>query len=127
MTRSDVLALDALLERARYEPQHAIADHVAVGVVDRFEMINVSKQQRERRILGVAFRYRLFQGSVEVPAIAEPGERVDQALVADGLELAPHLPDFLAQGLQLLLQLAIAGLVLLAGGDQALDRGAHAV
>lgn len=44
-----VLSLDAFVQCVRYETDHLVANNVAVGVVDSFEMVDVQHDQADRR------------------------------------------------------------------------------
>ncbi|MEY9807654.1 hypothetical protein ABIF30_007261 [Bradyrhizobium elkanii] len=89
----DVLALDVLLQRLRHQPQHLIAGEMAVGVVERLEVVDVEHQERQRLAAGERGLHRHVDRAVEIFPVAEAGERIGQALGADRLEAVLQVAD----------------------------------
>ena len=89
----DVLALDGLLQRHRNQPQHLIAGEMAVGIVERFEMVDVKHHQRQRVAARQRCSNRHVDRTVEIFAVTQSGQRIGQALGADRLEAVLQVAD----------------------------------
>ena len=70
------------------QPQHLVAGEMAVGIVERLEMVDVEHQQRQRLAARQRSLHRHLDRAVEIFAVAEAGQRIGQALGADRLEAA---------------------------------------
>src|SRR5690606_29338463 len=76
----DVVVFAGLAQSCRDLCQHAVADGVAVGVVDRLEPVDVDQQQRVAAFArGRRRRQRLDQARALAPVV-QPGQRVGRAL-----------------------------------------------
>ena len=73
--------LDVPAQHLGHAPQAFVAQGVAVGVVDRLEMIDVHQEHRQRPFGADGAADLLLEKPLEMPAIAEPGQGVGLALV----------------------------------------------
>ena len=71
-----VRAARAIDDRGSDRLDHAIADRVAVAVVDRLEVIDVADDQRDRVAVALGAAVLFFDALVEVAAIEQPGQAV---------------------------------------------------
>ena len=81
--------LAALAEACRHLREDAIADRVAVPVVDLLEVVDVEQDEREREPLVLCLVQVVLEALVEVAVVAEPGERVGERQ-AHRLQRAVH-------------------------------------
>jgi len=71
--------------------QHAIAERVAEAVVDRLEVVEIDRQQREPGIVRLRALDRRFQVHEQLAAIRQIGERI---VIREVIQLARALVDF---------------------------------
>ena len=81
--------LAALAEACRHLREDAIADRVAVPVVDLLEVVDVEQDEREREPLVLCLVQVVLEALVEVAVVAEPGEGVGERQ-AHRLQRAVH-------------------------------------
>ena len=96
IARHDVAALHRGLEDLGDGAQHAVAEHVAVGVVDLLEVIDVDEDETQ----GLAGVGECRDALVEPPPVQEPRQAVQQHFLAHAIELVAQLVDFAARGHQ---------------------------
>ncbi len=71
-------ALAALAQPRRDLAEHAVADRVAVAVVDVLEVVDVHEAERERGAVLLGLRELALQPLVEVAVVAETRERIGE-------------------------------------------------
>ena len=75
----------AILQPARHFDQQIVADGMAQGVVDRFEVIQIDEHQRHHRLFAPGLDHRLAQAVLKQHAVRQPGERVEIRQVGESL------------------------------------------
>ena len=94
---------------------------MAVGIVERFEMVDVEHQKRQRLAARQRRPHRHVDRAVEIFAVAQSGQRIGQALGADRLEAVLEIADLGLRQHQPVFQ-RLVGLAHLAGRlQQAVD------
>ena len=81
--------LAALAEAGRHLREDAVADRVAVPVVDLLEVVDVEQAERERDASLLRLVEVVLEALVEVAVVAEPGQRVGERQ-AHRLQRAVH-------------------------------------
>ena len=74
-TREEIGLANAGAQALRDRLQQGIADRMAVGIVDLFELVEVDPVQRQRAALAEALE-RLLERLAEVEAVGDAGERI---------------------------------------------------
>ena len=66
-----------MLQRFGYHAQHPVTDQMSVGVVDRFEAVDVEKKYPIRRVVLAGFCQALHQSGFGVSAVAHLCQRIE--------------------------------------------------
>ena len=77
--------------------QHGVAGHMAAGVVDGLEAIQVQVAQHVRAIAAVRGVDRFLQPALELAPVDQPGQRIVRGLVGHLARHAAHLGDIVQQ------------------------------
>ena len=81
--RGDVDLAHALAERLRELDQDAVADRVAVAVVDGLEAVEVGQRERDRPAEALGAPQLAREHLLAVAPVREAGEHVDERLPSD--------------------------------------------
>ncbi len=77
-TSHEVEGAQAVVEGLGDHAEHVVADGVAVGVVDVFEVVDVDKQHAEAPVVAAEFFEGVVEGHEGVAAVADAGEGAEQ-------------------------------------------------
>ncbi len=80
-TKDQVRTARRLEEAPGHALKHAVAEQMAVSVVELLEVIQIAQQDRERLVLTVGPRHRGLEPFIEGLPIQQPGQRIMQRLL----------------------------------------------